>query len=444
MKKATIVLQSLFAASLLFLTACQKDKEIVCDETIWYRDADNDGLGNPLISLLDCEQPFGYVSNPNDDDDTVASNNGSNNGNGLSAVVQTFGNNIDLTNLANYANQTIPNYINEDNTGNNPITDAGATLGRVLFYDKNLSVDNSISCASCHQQAFAFGDNNLQSDGVAGQTGRHAMRLVNARFAEERRFFWDERANSLETQTTMPIQNHVEMGFSGQDGDPNLNDLMNKLEAIPYYQELFTFVYGDPVVTEQRMQRALAQFIRSIQSFDAKYDQGLAQVNNDNAQFPNFTQLENMGKDLFMQPPNQGGAGCQGCHRAPAFDIDNNSRNNGVVGVIGDPTAIDVTITRSPTLRDMFNPAGQLNGPLMHDGSLASIEAVIDHYDHLNIVPGNTNLDNRLRGGGPGGNGNGQNLNLTEQEKSALVAFLRTLGGSNVYTDLRWSDPFGE
>ncbi|MCB0519151.1 MAG: cytochrome-c peroxidase [Saprospiraceae bacterium] len=356
---------------------------------------------------------------------------------------QTFGGRIDLSNLLNYANQPIPNYINKDNTGNNEITDAGATLGRVLFYDKNLSVDNTISCASCHKQEFAFGDGQLQSDGVAGVTGRHAMRLVNARFSTERRFFWDERANNLEAQTTQPIQNHVEMGFSGQNGDPGINDLIEKLEAIPYYQELFTFVYGDPQITEQRMQRAMAQFIRSIQSFDSKFDQGRAQVNNDNAPFPNYTAQENMGKNLFISPPNAGGAGCQGCHRAPEFDIDPNSQNNNVVGNLENPSTIDVTITRSPSLRNLTNSSGQLNGPLMHDGSLANLEAVIEHYNEINIVPGNNNLDNRLRGGGPGGPpGNGQRLNLTQQEKDALIAFLETLSGTEVYSDVRWGDPF--
>ena len=438
MKKVKSILLSGCALAILFFTACQKDEEILCEETTWYQDADNDGLGNPAISLLDCEQPIGYVSNNTDNDDAVINNNGNNN----SSLAQVFGNNIDLNSLLNYANQFIPNYIDEDNTGNNEITDAGATLGRVLFYDKNLSVDNTISCASCHKQAFAFGDDNLQSEGVAGLTGRHSMRLVNARFAEERRFFWDERANTLEAQTTMPIQDHIEMGFSGQNGDPGFNDLIEKLEAIPYYQELFTFVYGDAQITEQRMQHALAQFVRSIQSFDSKYDQGRSQVNNNNTPFPNFTQQENIGKNLFMQPPNQGGAGCQTCHGAPEFGIDNNSDNNGVVGVIGNPSAIDVDVTRSPSLRDLVRTNGQSNGPMMHDGSLTSLTAVIDHYDDIDIVPGNNNLDNRLRGGGPRG-GNGQNLNLTDQEKAALVAFLRTLSGSNVYTDERWSDPFG-
>jgi len=95
-----------------------------------------------------------------------------------------------------------------------------ATLGRVLFYDKQLSANGAIACASCHKQEFAFSDTAQQSVGLnGGLTGRHSMRLVNSRFADEVRFFWDERASSLEDQTTQPIQDHVEMGFSGENGN---------------------------------------------------------------------------------------------------------------------------------------------------------------------------------------------------------------------------------
>ncbi|SHJ39871.1 cytochrome-c peroxidase [Aquimarina spongiae] len=355
-----------------------------------------------------------------------------------SVLQQIFGDNIDLSNLYNYANQDIPVYITKDNTDTNVITDAKATLGRVLFYDKNLSVDNTIACASCHQQAFAFGDNANVSTGVNGVTGRHSMRLINSRFARETRFFWDERANTLEEQTTQPIQDHAEMGFSGQDGAPDLSDLLVKLADLEYYQELFEFAYGNTTITEERLQESLAQFIRSIQSFDAKYDIGRAQVQNDNQPFPNFTDQENLGKTLFFTPPNQNGAGCITCHGAPEFDIDPMSLNNGVIGVFGDPTATDLIVTRAPTLRDIFNYQGVLNGALMHDASAVTMVAAIEHYNEIDAT-GNTNLDNRLRGG-PGANG--QNLNLTQADILALEAFIKTLSGTNVYTDTKWSDPF--
>ncbi|WP_299116547.1 cytochrome-c peroxidase [uncultured Winogradskyella sp.] len=354
---------------------------------------------------------------------------------------ETFTANFDV--LPDYSNQVIPNYITRDNTGNNSITDEGAMLGRVLFYDKNLSVNNSISCASCHKQEFAFSDDAQASLGVNGVTGRHSMRLVNARFSNEVRFFWDERANTLETQTTMPIQDHVEMGFSGENGDLAFSDLITRLEAIDYYPELFNRAFGNETINEARIQDALAQFIRSIQSFDSKYDEGRANANNDGQPFANFTQQENLGKQLFLQPPvfnnegirTNGGIGCAGCHQAPEFSIDPNSLNNGVIGSI-DNSGADLDVTRSPTLRDVVKTDGTSNGPFMHIGNSNTMATVLNHYNDISLA-GNTNLDPRLRP-----NGNGQQLNLTDEERNAVIAFIRTLAGNDIYTNEKWSNPF--
>lgn len=369
----------------------------------------------------------------------------------LSPVVTTtdnslqtaFGNNINLSSLENYALQTIPKYITRNNSGTNFITDAGATLGRVLFYDKNLSVNNTISCSSCHKQSLAFSDSAIQSIGVSGLTTRHSMRLANTGFTQEARFFWDKRATSLEDQTTQPIQNHIEMGFSGANGDPGINVLTAKLQAIAYYKTLFTFVYGDPIITQSRLQNALAQFIRSIQSFDSKFDAGLAAGNNLNADFSNFTAQENLGKQLYLAPPSPPGvavatgAGCQGCHRAPEFDIDPNSRNNGIIGVAGSTLLTDLTNTNPPSLRNLLNTGGKANGVFMHDGSLKSLAAVINHYNQIPLNPANTNIDPRLAKGPQG-----QNLRLSQLQKDAIVAFLATLSGNDVYKNKKWSSPF--
>ena len=360
------------------------------------------------------------------------------------AVATAFGAQIDLNNLANYAAQSKPAYITKDNTGNNPIINAKATLGRVLFYDKKLSIDNTISCASCHKQAFAFSDNQLVSTGVAGgKTDRHSMRLVNERFGVETKFFWDERAASLESQTTQPIADHNEMGFSGQAGRVGIAALLTKLQGVDYYNELFKFVYGDITVTEPRLQECLAQFVRSIQSFDAKYDVGRAQVNNDRQPFPNFTAQENTGKDLFLTPPvfdgNSsrigGGLGCNGCHNAPEFDIDPNTRNNGVIALaVG--AGQDVNVTRAPTLRDLVNNRGELNTRLMHTGGIRDLATAVSHYG--GFINDNRNLDQRLKPNGV----NVQRLNLQPAEIAAVVAFLKTLAGTNVYTDKKWATPF--
>ncbi len=362
---------------------------------------------------------------------------------------------IDLQNLANYANQAVPNYITKDNTGSNAITDEGATLGRVLFYDKKLSSNNTIACASCHHQEFAFGDTSLVSIGVNGVTGRHAMRLVNARFSDEEKFFWDERASSLEAQSTMPIHDHVEMGYSGTNGDPDFQDLLDKLDTVSYYNDLFFVAFGDTVITEIRMQLALAQFIRSMQSFDAPYDLGRGQVMHDSLPFPNFTPMQNLGKSLFITTPEfnangsrtGGGIGCASCHRPPEFDIDPDSKSNGVVFMPGNPMPgpnnVDSVVFRSPSLRDVVDANGQANGKLMHTGNFDNLTQVLLHYSQINLFPGIPGLaqaiDPRLLP-----NGNAQQLNMTVQERNSVIAFLGTLTGTNIYQDDKWSDPFDQ
>lgn len=344
---------------------------------------------------------------------------------------------IDLTSPENYASQPIPAYITKDNTpADNEITDLGATLGRVLFYDKRLSRNNTVSCSSCHHQENGFSDTSVASTGVNGTTGRHSMRLINSRFSTEQKFFWDERATSLENQTTQPIQDHIEMGFSGANGDPSFADLVAKLSTIEEYQVLFQGVFGNSTITEDRVGKALSQFIRSIQSFDSKYDLGRAQ-RNDNQNFPNFTASENAGKQLFLTPPNVGGAGCATCHTPPEFDIDPNSRNNGIAGSLGGGT--DFTNTRSPSLRDLVSPTGAPHGGFMHNASLPTLLSVIEHYNAIPaVIPG---LDRRLIRPSPSGE-RPQSLNLTAQQKADLVDFLETLTGSSVYTDEKYSTPF--
>lgn len=301
-----------------------------------------------------------------------------------------------------------------------------------MFYDKSLSVNNTISCASCHKQSFAFSDTSVVSIGVlGGLSDRHSMRLVNARFANESKFFWNERAASLEIQTTMPMQDHAEMGFSGLSGRGNLVTLLNKLSNINYYKEDFKAVYGDTLVTEARLQECLSQFIRSIQSFDSKYDAGRSQVNNTDVPFPNFSSIENAGKNLFLSPPvfdgngNRiaGGIGCNGCHKAPEFDIDPNTRKNGVVGVPGG-TTIETNNTRAPSLRDLVKADGSLNSKMMHTGQFTTIEAVLAHYNSIPNIPINNNLDVRLRQDGVG-----NKLNMTNTEMAQVVAFFENTWG---------------
>lgn len=356
----------------------------------------------------------------------------------------TFGTKIDLENLANYANQPIPDYITIDNTAGNPITDKGATLGRVLFYDKKLSSNNSISCSSCHKQSLAFGDNAVASVGVNGTTSRHSMRLVNNRFSKETKYFWNERAVDLETQATMPIKDHAEMGFSGTNGDASFADLITKLSAVPYYKVLFKFVYGSEEITEHKMQLALAQFVRSIQSFDSKFDIGKANATFDTDVFTNYTAQEQEGKNLFLTEASYdqngfrfggGGIACANCHLSPTFSINPISKNIGLIGSIGNPSAIDLNNTKSPSLRDLFDTNGLQNGPMMHTG--ISLEEVYNHYSLSQINPLNTNLDSHFFP-----KGTYLTLDISKQERAAVTAFLKTLSGTNVYVDAKWSNPF--
>jgi RNA polymerase sigma factor (sigma-70 family) len=157
----------------------------------------------------------------------------------------------------------------ENTPADNPVTDDGATLGRVLFYDTRLSANNTVSCGSCHVQKHAFVDPNRFSKGFEGKrTDRHAMSLVNLRYSVRGRFFWDERAGSLEEALLVPIQSNVEMG---QD----LSRLTEALAKDEHYPELFKKAFGDGKITPERLAKALAQFLRSMVSCQSKYDEGL-------------------------------------------------------------------------------------------------------------------------------------------------------------------------
>lgn len=304
----------------------------------------------------------------------------------------------------------------------NQVTNEGATLGRVLFYDKNLSVNNRISCASCHHQASGFTDPNKFSEGFAGGfSDRNSMAIVNVNF--ERRFFWDTRANSIEQQVLMPIEHPVEMGM-------NLDNLVLRIQEIDYYEPLFNVTFGDSLVTIDRIARALGQFLKSIRSYESKYDQGLA---ND---FADFTPTEMVGKELFFS----GLHSCINCHTTPNFGgvsshvngLDSVSIDPGVGGISGDPA--DFGKFKTVTLRNI-----ELTAPYMHDGRFATLEEVLDFYS-TDIQP-HPFLDDRLAldfhiGGIP------KDLNLTAEQKAGYIAFLKTLTDWNLINNPIYSNPF--
>lgn len=314
-----------------------------------------------------------------------------------------------------------------DNTpAANPITNHGATLGRVLFYDKNLSVNKTISCASCHNPAFGFSDSAVLSNGFAGgKTGRHSMSLINAKFYQRGRFFWDERAATLEDQVLMPFQDPVEMGMT-------LALITQRVREQSYYAPLISNAFGDTAVNTNKIALALAQFVRSIVSSNSKYDIGRAQVNNPVADFPNFSAEENQGKRIFITPVQNGGAGCFGCHTTEAFVAAvPGPRNNGLDINTNVDNGAGLGAFKTHTLRNIA-----LSAPYMHDGRFKTLDEVVEHYN--SGVKAHPNLDNALKQP----NGQPIRLNLNAAEKNALVAFMRTLTDATIATNTKWSNPF--
>jgi cytochrome c peroxidase len=332
--------------------------------------------------------------------------------------------------------QPLPTSVNGlDNTpADNPITNEGATLGRVLFYDKKLSANGTIACASCHKQDKGFSDDATLSVGFdGGLTGRHSMTLINSRFYQRGRFFWDERAGSLEEQVLMPFQDPVEMGMT-------LEQVVSTVQEQDYYPELFEKAFGSTEINGDKISKALSQFIRSIVSYSSKYDEGRAMSASPGASFPNFTAEENLGKNLFFQTIPNGGGACFGCHTTEAFVSANpGPQNNGIDalsttdlgagGVFSNP--IFVGRFKTTSLRNI-----ELTPPYMHDGRFETLEEVVEHYSsgiqaHPTLSPALTDE-----------NGNPVRLNFTASEKAALVAFLKTLTDPTVANEVKWSDPF--
>ena len=199
-----------------------------------------------------------------------------------------------------------------DNTpDDNPTTADGATLGRALFYDTRLSADDTVSCASCQRQRHGFSDPRRFSVWFDRRsTRRHAMSLTNARYYARGRFFWDERAETLEAQVLAPIQDPIEMGLP-------LEALEEKLRAAPYYPPLFERAYGTRAITADRIARALAQFVRALVSSRSPYDEARAAGPLGSPPFAaRLTETERRGHRLFVAVPGAGvrATGCGRCH----------------------------------------------------------------------------------------------------------------------------------
>jgi len=316
----------------------------------------------------------------------------------------------------------VPSWINSSFIGemqhplDNPLTKQGIALGRELFYEKMLSGDNTKSCASCHLQEDNFSDPEQFSEGISGDIGnRQAMAISN--LAWDTKFFWDGRANSLEDQAFGPVVNPIELNDTWANVE-------SKLRKSIKYKRLFIEAFGTSKIDSNLVVKAIAQFERSMVSFNSRYDNyfydGDANV---------LTTSEMNGFDLFF-----GDAECIHCHSGPLLN-DAQFRNNGLdltftdlgLGEVSN-LSTDNGKFKVTTLRNIAESA-----PYMHDGRFATLEEVVEHYNS-GVEGSSPNLDSEMVhfvGG----------LNLTTTQKADLVAFLKTLSDESYLNNNELSDP---
>jgi cytochrome c peroxidase len=307
----------------------------------------------------------------------------------------------------------------------NRTTNAGATLGRVLFYDQRLSVTNTHSCGSCHHQTLGFASPQRFDSGVLGvPLKRNSMALANVRFNVAEHWFWDMRATSLEALALMPIREPTELGSF-------LPQLEVKLASTGFYPALFEAAFGDNAITSDRIARALAQFLRSLTSYRSEFD--VVYHGDDGPQEHLLSPQELRGRQLFA-----GGLPCQFCHLT-GVQTTFQALSNGLDATITDPGVITLEgptgLFRAPSLRNIARSA-----PYMHDGRFNTLREVIDHYDH-GIQPA-PRLDTSLRDDFSPPPRPPIRLNMSEEDKQALEAFLNTLTDDALLADPKFSDPF--
>ena len=300
---------------------------------------------------------------------------------------------------------TIPaGFPEPDIPAGNPLTVEGVALGKRLFFDPILSIDSTISCASCHRPAAAFSDDRRFSRGVNGRTARNSMTLANAAWMPS--LFWDGRAATLEEQALIPVVDADEMGESWPH-------VVTKLRRHAEYPALFADAFGEVAISADLTARAIAQFERTLISANSRFDRYSAGQGTLNPQ-------EQFGLELFFNEIGD----CFHCHGTVLL-TDNQFHNNGLQMTISDSGLASVTASiydagkfRSPTLRNIEHTA-----PYMHDGRFGTLREVIDHYDGgLHATP---TLDPLLVG---------RQARLTAEQKEAILAFLLTLSDPDFLT----------
>ncbi len=309
---------------------------------------------------------------------------------------------------------------------NNPMTEQGVELGHRLFFDPILSVDSTVSCASCHHRNGAFTDNLPVSFGVENKVGkRSAMSLLNVGFFNAG-LFWDGRATTLETQALMPIEDPVEMAHS-------LTGVELALQGHKDYPKMFREAFGisrTEQISSDLVAKALAQYMRTILSGgNSKFDRFMR------GEYL-FTDEEQNGFDIFFDAnPDLPDGECAHCHPSPLF-TNNQYINNGLDKVDGlegfddlgrggvTNRTIDNGRFRVPSLRNI-----ELSAPYMHDGRFKNLEEVMQHYNSGGFAA--DNIDANMRP-----------ILLSEEETADVISFLRTLTDTTHYQNPLFQSPF--
>lgn len=339
----------------------------------------------------------------------------------------------DTLTTSSYLDLPGTNHVYFDNKGASPSfkdsVNSTATLGRVLFYDSHLSLNNAVSCASCHKQEIGFADNVAFSRGFEGRLTSRNSPGINGISANSL-LFWDGRERVLENLIMRPISNHVEMGID------DLNTLPGKLEALSYYKPLFKAAFKDERITLERISKAVSCFIQSINASSS------TKPMSSGSTFRPLTSLEKDGKALFDTVYN-----CGNCHAASNgysggggfmdIGLDEVYTDKGLGAITGNK--LDMGTFKIPNLTNVA-----LTAPYMHDGRYRTLEEVLEHYSHgIGNSPNLTPLLRNRNPNVPDDAGTGVlRMNIKEADKKAIIAFLGSLTDYKTNTDEKFSNPF--
>jgi len=331
-----------------------------------------------------------------------------------------------------YALEIPPFFPPMDIPADNPLTEEGVHLGRLLFWETRLSQDNSMSCGSCHLPESNFSDPEPYSTGVTGAIGsRNAMALINLGWASS--FFWDGRAVSLEDQIRDPVPHPDEMNLPWAQAVERLqND-----NTDTNYRSLFFDAFGTTEITEDLVVKAIAQFIRTMISADSKFDRWRrGELELTDSEYNGYQMFLREGGDPEVVAGGQFGGDCFHCHGEAGLQFtDHLFHNNGLdasfesdpgrAAITGSP--LDSGLFRTPTLRNVA-----LSAPYMHDGRFQTLEEVIEHYNSGGVPSSTIDPFMKYTSGG---------LALAPSQKEDLIAFLHTLTDTSFVNNPDFQNP---